>query len=222
MSGSLIARIIFQPLEETLQLHFSRTLRTQPTSTRHLLTYVVHISTHLLLLLPAFLPPILPILLPLLLPSRYRHTTAPSTLETYLTYYIPLMSLNGILEAFHASSATPQQIGRQARWMMGSSLAFAGSLWLLARERPGGISTEQCLVIASCVSMGVRILYAGNHAIRYFQTSPNGHGIKATDILPHPAILAVVAVAAAVLRKLKGIQVLLATGAFGIVTLAIL
>jgi len=105
---------------------------------------------------------------------------------------------------------------------MGSSVAFAGSLWLLARERPGGISTEQCLVIASCVSMGVRILYAGNHAIRYFSTKPKGAGIKATDILPHPAILAVVAVAATVLRKLEGIQVLLATAAFGIVTLAIL
>jgi oligosaccharide translocation protein RFT1 len=221
--GSLIARIIFQPVEETLQLHFSRQLRTHPSSTRHLLTYVLHLSSHLLLLLPAFLPPILPVLLPLLLPARYRHTTAPSTLETYLTYYIPLMSLNGILEAFHASSATPAEIGKQARWMMASSVGFAGALWTLSSSRPGGITTEQCLVLASCVSMAVRIVYAGGHARRYFASrSDQGTSIKVAEVLPHPATLAITAVAAAVLRRAAGVQIILATGAFGVLTLAVL
>jgi len=211
----LIARIIFQPLEETLQLHFSRS--PDSPQTRHLLTYILHISSHLLLFLPAFLPPILPVILPLLLPARYRQTTAPATLEAYLTYYVPLMSLNGILEAFHASSASPAQIARQARWMIGSSGAFAGGLWVLGEARVG--STEQCLVYASCLSMVVRIVYAGNHARQYFKkTLP----IPITDVLPHPTILAIAAVGAAVVRRLDGINVLLGVGGFGLIALAAL
>lgn len=132
------------------------------------------------------------------------------------------MSLNGILEAFHASSASPAQIGRQARWMMGSSVAFAVSLWSLANLRPGRISTEQCLVLASCASMVVRIIYAGNHALRYFANAPSGGSTRLKDILPHPAILAIGAAAATILRRLEGVEVLLATGAFGVVTLAVL
>jgi oligosaccharide translocation protein RFT1 len=126
------------------------------------------------------------------------------------------MSLNGILEAFHASSASPQQIARQAKWMIGSSGAFAGGLWV-SRWRVG--STEQCLVYASCLSMVVRIVYAGDHARQYFKkTIP----ISVKDILPHPTILAIAAVGAAVVRRLDGVQVLVGVAGFGLITLAAL
>ena len=214
-SGSLIARIIFQPLEETLLLHFSRSLGSP--STRQLITYVLHISLHLLLFLPAFLPPVLPLVIPILLPARYRHTTAPSTLETYLAYYIPLLSLNGILEAFHASSATPAQISKQARWMMGSSASFAVGLWGLTSYRPRGLTTEQYLVIASCLSMVVRIIYAARHLSRYFYAKATP--IRLSEVLPHPIIIAVAMSGAAILRSLRGLQVLGATAVIGLVTL---
>lgn len=128
------------------------------------------------------------------------------------------MSLNGILEAFHASSASPEQIARQARWMFGSSGAFAGGLWVLTKG-DWGYSTEQCLVFASCLSMAVRIFYAGNHAQRYFRKILP---ISMTEILPHPTILAIAAVGAAVVRRLEGIRVLAGVGVFGFVTLAAL
>ena len=127
------------------------------------------------------------------------------------------MSLNGILEAFHASSASPQQIARQAKWMIGSSGAFASGLWAFSRWGVG--STERCLVYASCLSMVVRIVYAGDHARQYFnKTLP----ISLTDILPHPAIIAIAAIGAAVVRRLDGFQVLIAIGGFGFITLAAL
>jgi oligosaccharide translocation protein RFT1 len=127
------------------------------------------------------------------------------------------MSLNGILEAFHASSASPSQIASQAKWMIGSSGAFAGGLWVLGRWGMGG--TEQCLVYASCFSMIVRIVYAGNHARQYFKkTIP----ISIMDILPHPTILAIAAVGGGVVRRLDGIQVLVGVGGFGLITLAAL
>jgi len=127
------------------------------------------------------------------------------------------MSLNGILEAFHASSASPAQIARQAKWMIGSSVSFAGGLWVLSRWGVG--STEQCLVYASCLSMVVRIVYAENHARQYFkETKP----ISIMEILPAPTIVAIAAVGASVVRRLDGIQVLLGTGGFGMITLAAL
>lgn len=217
LTGSLIARIIFQPLEETLLLHFSRSLGSP--SSRQLITYVLRVSLHLLLFLPAFLPPVLPLVIPILLPARYRHTTAPSTLETYLAYYIPLLSLNGILEAFHASSARPAQISRQARWMMGSSIAFALGLWGLTTCRPGGLTTEQYLVIASCLSMVVRIIYASRHLSRYFDSKSKATPIWISEVLPSPIIIAVAIAGAAILRSLRGLQVLGATAVVGLVTL---
>jgi len=134
-------------------------------STPYLLTFILHISAHLLLILPAFLPPLLPAILPILLPRRYIYTSAPATLETYLMWYLPLLSLNGILEAFHAASATPEQIARQARWMIGSSVAFAGGLYTLIRlPEVARLGTERALIYASCLAMLVRIIYAWKHA----------------------------------------------------------
>ena len=171
--GSLVARIIFQPLEETLLLHFSSSLSSS--TAPHLLTFLLHLSAHLLLLLPTFLPPLLPAILPILLPRRYIHTSAPSTLETYLMWYLPLLSLNGILEAFHASSANPEQVAKQARLMIGSSLAFAAGLYGLTHLPKGvELDTERALIYANCVAMVVRIAYAWQHA-RTFFAGKHGH-----------------------------------------------
>jgi oligosaccharide translocation protein RFT1 len=170
-AGSLVARIIFQPLEETLLLHFSRDLSSASTSS--ILYMAIHFSSHLLLLLPAFIPPLLPAVLPILLPRRYRNTSAPRTLEVYLKAYIPLLSLNGILEAFHASSASPKQIARQARWMIASSAAFVFALWSMIEwsDIPAlgiHLGKEEALIYASCVTTLVRITYAYWHVRRFF------------------------------------------------------
>lgn len=167
--GSLVARIIFQPLEETLLLHFTSSLASE--STPQLLSTAVHLSSHLLLLVPAFLPPLLPAILPILLPRRYHLTSAPSTLQTYLMAYIPLLSMNGILEAFHAASASPQQVKTQAKWMIGSSAVFVASLAVLSAGF-SGLQKEQVLIWASCAAMVVRIAYAYLHAKRFLATTP--------------------------------------------------
>lgn len=165
-------------------------------------TYILHLSSHLLLLLPCFVPPLLPAIIPLLLPRRYLSTSAPSTLETYLTWYIPLLSLNGILEAFHASSATPEQVKRQARFMVASSAGFAATLWAMthldvAKSR---FTTEQSLILASCAGMILRIVYAYLHA-RSFAGS-RGQNLQIKDVLPHPAIVLSSVTSGAVLRMI--------------------
>ena len=80
-------------------------------------------------------------------------------------WYLPLLSLNGILEAFHAASATPEQVSLQARWMSGSSVAFALTLFFFTHIPDAvALGTEQSLIYASCLGMMVRIGYAWRHA----------------------------------------------------------
>ena len=196
--GSLVARIIFQPLEETLLLHFTSSLHTPTTAP--LLIFILHISSHLLLLLPAFLPPLLPALLPLLLPRRYLHTSAPSTLETYLKFYLPLLSLNGILEAFHASSAIPDQVAKQARWMIGSSAVFAVSLYMFTQLFGATLHTEQGLIYASCLAMIVRIGYAYGHAAAFF--ADRKEGMRISRIVPRRSVTISSILSGVVLRTL--------------------
>ncbi|KAL1405510.1 Oligosaccharide translocation protein rft1 [Vanrija albida] len=192
--GSLVARIIFQPLEETLLLHWSRSL--DAPATVPLLTLALRLSSHLALLLPVFVPPLLPLLLPFLLPRRYTaETSAALTLQTYLACYLPLLSLNGILEAFHAASATPAQVARQAKVMVASSGVFALSLWALARGTIATVTTEQALIYASCTAMLVRIGYALVHARSVVrQRQPASAFLRIGSVLPKWPIRIAVAV----------------------------
>lgn len=145
-------------------MHWSRTLDSPATA--EILIFALRSSLYLGLVLVVFLPPLLPAVLPLLLPRKYiRETTAARTLQTYLVTYLPLLSLNGILEAFHAASATPAQVALQAKVMIASSGVFALALYLLA-QRAGSYTTEQALIYASCVAMAVRVVYAFSHARR--------------------------------------------------------
>lgn len=191
-----MARIIFQPLEETLLLHFS-SAPTSPSSIR-LLTLTVRLSAHLLLLLPAFLPPLLPALISLLLPRRYLSTSAPEILEIYLKAYIPLLSLNGILEAYHAATATPAEVKTQIKWMIASSFGFVGALVVNAKSVRW--QTEATLIYASCFAMTIRIVYALLHARR--RASESGGELRMSSIIPRKAVVVAAAGSGVLLRWL--------------------
>lgn len=185
-----MARIVFQPIEETLQLHWSRA----PQDSARLLQLALRLSLYLLSILLAFVPPVLPAILPLLLPRRYvAETSAPQTLQTYLVAYLPLLSLNGILEAFHTASATPAQVATQAKFMVLSSAAFVAALLALVKSRIG--TTEQALIYASCAAMAVRIGYAWAHAVRFQEGKLSLRGV-----VPKPLVIACVAQFAVALR----------------------
>jgi oligosaccharide translocation protein RFT1 len=218
--GSLIARIVFQPIEETLLLHFSSC----PLSPQNgpLISFITHISSYLLLLLPSFLPPLLPPLLSVFLPKKYLLTSAPSTLQTYLCFYIPLLSLNGVLEAYHTATATPRQMTKQTIWMVASSGVFVVALFALKFT----LKTETALISASCIAMGVRIVYAYLHAQRQA-----GVGVRA--LLPKSAVTVTAVACGAVLRRIyktgrwtqgwsTWLELLGFGGAMGLVTLGVM
>ncbi|KAL0250329.1 hypothetical protein I308_102502 [Cryptococcus tetragattii IND107] len=176
--GSLIARIVFQPIEESLLLYYSNSLSSAATFPLFALT--IRLSLYLSTIIQAFVPPLFPAISPLLLPRQYRGTSASSILSLYLKVYIPCLSLNGVAEAFHTASADPSEVKRQGRWMIASSGVFASTLFFLTHLPPHYVSKnggpfqlvtpnrEECLVLASCAAMVIRIVYALRHAKRCF------------------------------------------------------
>lgn len=118
--GSLIARIIFQPIEEVMRLYFSKTFAQGSKSESVLrdaanaLTSLVSVQLELSLFFLIFGTSYLPILLPILLPARYLTTSAPQILSAWV-WYIPVLAVNGGLEGFVASVANSRDLNRQSR-----------------------------------------------------------------------------------------------------------
>ena len=123
-SGSLIARIIFQPIEETLRVFFSKTIsvtdnkgKTKDEALKQssvTLLSLLTIQTSFSLIFVIFATAYLPILLPILLPPQYLATSAPTVLAAWV-WYIPVLAFNGGLEAFLSSVATPADLNKQSR-----------------------------------------------------------------------------------------------------------
>ncbi|EHK24103.1 uncharacterized protein TRIVIDRAFT_112056, partial [Trichoderma virens Gv29-8] len=119
--GSLLARLLFQPVEESSRSYFSRLLSIGPFAAPALLSIVVG--------------------------SRWTGSGAGQVLGTYC-FYIPFMGLNGITESFVASVATEAQVHRQSFWMGIFSAVFAASAFLLMSVFPLG---AQGLVYANSI-----------------------------------------------------------------------
>ena len=180
--GSLLARMLFQPIEESSRGVFGRLLAkpgdlTEPSkplpsnSEKHAAessprppvlsahTYLLTLL-HLYSLLSLFIAVVGPTLAPLLLRyvagPAWSATSAGSVLAVYC-YYIPLLALNGILEAFVSAVATPTQLRSQSAWMLAFSAGFAGAGYVLLRVYDLG---AQGLVAANAVNMGMRIVWS--------------------------------------------------------------
>ncbi|GJJ09345.1 hypothetical protein Clacol_003567 [Clathrus columnatus] len=165
--GSLVARIIFQPIEETARVFFSKSMANLSLShaTKSLeglkssiqtLLSLLLLMTHFTLLLITFLPPYLPLLATLFLPNRYHATNAPSILMVY-TFYLPTMAFNGVLEAFLFSAASPRDLRIQSTWFF----VFSAGFILVAVGFARGLKMGDVgLVWANVVNLGMRAVYA--------------------------------------------------------------
>ncbi|KAH7629548.1 Rft protein-domain-containing protein [Sordaria sp. MPI-SDFR-AT-0083] len=264
--GGLLARLVFQPVEESSRTYFSRLLAdsssadgsspttsspstsspkastspTTPSSSTKSSTKKIsqsalsQASTSLLTLLRSYILLSLPLLVfgppassPLLtlvagrrwsVPSTSSSTTtdsAPATLALYM-YYIPLLALNGILEAFVSSVASEKQVHRQSLFMTGFSVVFAGTGYLTLKVWGLG---ARGLVVANAVNMGLRILWCwgfigGWFAERVGKTGEKDGGNKdggnkdggkvrvgVLEVLPKPGAVAAAVVARSVVSR---------------------
>ncbi|THH00838.1 hypothetical protein EW026_g1769 [Hermanssonia centrifuga] len=201
--GSLIARIVFQPIEETSRIFFSKTLSSSSTNAQedlqaasNTLSVLLLLFTHLFLLLVTFAPPYLPLALTLVLPSRYLQTSAPAILRTYV-YYIPTMAFNGVLEAFFASTATPADLRAQSRWMLACSVGFVGASVGFARVLGLG---DAGLVWANILNLWLRASYAWFFVKRFFACRGVGKMVQLRNNVPPFGVLCTFAASAIVTR----------------------
>jgi oligosaccharide translocation protein RFT1 len=164
--GGLLARLVFQPVEESSRNLFGRLLApsatseasaekapskselitkrtsrssTEPSKTANNRLALNHLSSalHIYLLLSrplvALVPPLLPTLLPFALSSQWRTPGTVTLLQSYC-YYIPLLAVNGILDAFVTSVATPSQLRTQSLWMLGFTALYGCSAVILVKS----------------------------------------------------------------------------------------
>ncbi|KAH8984425.1 Rft-1-domain-containing protein [Lactarius akahatsu] len=176
-----IARVVFQPIEETSRIFFSKSLslprhrrpaRTTkrrwrpPSNCCRPSSSSSHTSSFLLVV---FGPPYLPLATALVLPPRYQQTSAPRILRAF-RFYLPAMAYNGVLEAFLASA--------QSRMMAAASAALIATALAGARVFGAG---DAALVWANTASMAVRALYAWRFARRFCKARAVAHRQRETE-----------------------------------------
>ena len=188
--GGLLARIILQPIEESSRSLFGRLPASQTASRSKDNPILSEAKTHLTTLLRLYLllslfatclgPPLAPILLRIVAGSRWTHTEAPAVLAAYC-YYIPLLAINGILEAFVSVVATDPQITRQTFWKVAFFGAFAVTGVVVLKVLELG---AMGLVIANAVTMALRIWWSWGFVRGYLRSVGCGDGLRIEDLLP--------------------------------------
>jgi len=185
--GGLVARMIFQPIEESSRNYFGKLLSSidgEPSnatirSASEDLHKLLRIYTLMSVSAVVVGPTIAPLLLNIVVGSRWASTGAGDVLAKYC-YYIPLLAYNGVLEAFVSVVATESQLNHQSLWMLAFSAAFAGTGYVFLRLLDLG---AEGLVYANMANMVFRILWSYNFINSYLHKHSSRFNIA--SILPN-------------------------------------
>ncbi|KAJ2237538.1 Oligosaccharide translocation protein rft1 [Coemansia sp. RSA 485] len=177
--ASIPARILFLPLEEAARAVFTRS---DARTSMNVLTTLAKLQLLLGCLFCVFGGLYAPVVMPLI-DSKGGSANA-RVLSAYFMY-LPMMGLNGFLEAFAHSVATKQQLLRVNIWMAGCSAVYISlSVLLLGKYDMGALG----MVMANMVNMALRIAYCCWFARKWFisrEISLPG----VSRIAPHPVVL---------------------------------
>ena len=174
LTGSLITRILFQPLEESSRIFYSKHAGTIDSTndsgkaassskastaqqSLNLLGDLLRFQLYLALIFVCFCPfYTTPLLYTLLGRSRWMQTSAPTLLQKYL-FLLPFLGLNGILEAFVQAVADRSQLDSMSWALMLWSVVYCAATYV-------GVCVfglkEDALILANAVSMACRIAYS--------------------------------------------------------------
>jgi oligosaccharide translocation protein RFT1 len=176
--GGLIARMLFQPIEETSRTIFAQlcaasdagepnkkssqeakeikeTENSNVQNARSLLENILKFYTIIGLVAFTIGPTVAPILLRIVAGPQWADTQASSVLVTYC-YYIPLLAMNGVTEAFVTAVASNSILHIQSGMMGAWFVAFGSAAWFFMRVMKLGALG---LVLANCVNMVLRICF---------------------------------------------------------------
>lgn len=163
--GGLVARIIFQPIEESSRTLFSSLLNSRGAATPNP-SNVNIAKTHLVDILRVYglfsiivfplAPSLMPQILHLLGGGRWNSLQVDHLLMLYC-YYIPFLAFNGITEAFVSSAASRLELRKQTKWMGAFSASFVLAAYIFLKI---GNMGARGLVWANIVNMTVRIVWS--------------------------------------------------------------
>ncbi|KAF7555086.1 hypothetical protein G7Z17_g2460 [Cylindrodendrum hubeiense] len=181
--GGLLARLLFQPVEESSRSYFSRLLSSpearapipagdkspaKPSpavaEARHNLRTLLHLYILLSTVIVVIGPFVAPPLLALVAGKRWIDSGAGDVLKVYC-FYIPFLAINGLTESFVASVATEAEVHKQSGWMGAFSVVFATSAFVFMSVFPLGAIG---LVVANMINMLCRIVWSGVFINRFF------------------------------------------------------
>ncbi|PKS07445.1 hypothetical protein jhhlp_006049 [Lomentospora prolificans] len=208
--GGLLARLLFQPIEESSRSYFSRLLSaSEPgkvdapapaakstvvkarNDLQRLLKIYVLSSTAVVTLGPI----VAPHLLSLVAGPSWSDSASPA-LAAYC-FYIPLLALNGVSEAFVASVATEAQVHIQSIFMAGFSVIFGLSAFMALRVLD--MDPAVGLVCANAANMVCRIVWCAFFVKRYFRE--HGVGLDILRLAPSGLSVGICAAAPYTIRR---------------------
>ncbi|KAI1467757.1 Rft-1-domain-containing protein [Daldinia caldariorum] len=196
--GSLLARLVFQPIEESSRNYFSKLLSSAKSSpeeqaiakARSDLEALLKFYVLLSIVVVTVGPYAAPLLVQIVAGTKWSASGAGAVLARYCLY-IPLLAINGVAEAFVSSVATESEVHRQSSWMVAFSLAFGIAGFVSLRVLDLGAVG---LVYANSINMLCRIVWSGSFISRYFRA--NGVDFSWSSVLPSGLAFLVVATAA--------------------------
>ncbi|KAF0424540.1 Rft-1-domain-containing protein [Gigaspora margarita] len=190
--GSLICRILFQPLEETGRTLFSKLLtnidkndeKMANSQKKALFTSLKVLTTlikfHILLglLFICFATNYTGTLIDLLVGSVWSQSLAPLVLSAYCLY-VPIMGVNGITEALVAAVATEETLSILNYWLIAFSAGFVGSGLIFMKILKAGAFG---LIAANAFNLSTRIIWSLNFIQKYFLKNRNYSKSEAQEL----------------------------------------
>ncbi|MEE6519978.1 hypothetical protein FKM82_017748 [Ascaphus truei] len=197
--GSLVARFIFLPIEESFYVFFAKVLergkdvgcqRKEDVSTAtEVLASLLKLVTLIGLTITAFGYAYSQLALDIYGGSMLSAGSGPSLLRCYCLYVL-LLAINGVTECFTFATMSKDQVDRYNYVMLGLSLSFLAFSYYMT-----GWLGSVGFILANCFSMGLRIAHSVLYIRRYYRGSPYR---PLTGLLLSPAVVSALGVSAAV------------------------
>ncbi|KHJ34703.1 putative oligosaccharide translocation protein rft1 [Erysiphe necator] len=200
----LVARLILQPIEEMSRNYFGKLLSAADNNSTKV---IIKVRKSLFQLFYSYLifsifvvslgPTAAPFVLKIIVGPRWSETGAGKVLAFYC-YYIPLLAINGLAEAFVSSAATESEIHHQTAWMFVFSIAFSGAAFLFLKVYQIGALG---IVVANSINMIFRITWAIFFIKSYlWRWQVN---MKLESLIPRPITIAAGIAVSAILPQLE-------------------
>ncbi|KAM3915243.1 man(5)GlcNAc(2)-PP-dolichol translocation protein RFT1 [Leptodactylus fuscus] len=197
--GSLVARFVFLPIEESFYVYFSKVLergknvksqrKEEMAAASEVLESLLKLVTLIGLVIVAFGYAYSQLALDIYGGSLLSGGSGPVLLRFYCLYVL-LLAINGVTECFTFASMSKEEVDRFNYIMLGLSLSFLCLSYFLTTWL-----SSIGFILANCFNMGLRIAHSLHYIWRYYRDSPYQ---PLSGLMPSPAVICVLAVSAAV------------------------